>query len=120
MEKNPLSSPYKAKPIEELPSFLDEIIKNHPDIWNAYQKLTQATDASGPMDKQTKRLVKLALSIGAGSKGSVHSYTRRALKDGLSKSSLEQVALLSITSIGWSKSMAALSWIREITNNFDI
>ena len=101
--------------MEKLPSFLNEIIKKYPDIWDAYQRLTQATDTCGPLDKQTKRLVKLALSIGSGSKGSVNSHTRRALKEGLSKSSLEQVALLSITSIGWSKSMAALSWIKEST-----
>ncbi|MXZ01320.1 carboxymuconolactone decarboxylase family protein, partial [Candidatus Poribacteria bacterium] len=62
------------------------------------------------------RLVKLALAIGAKSEGAVNSHTRRALQEGITSAELQQVALLAVTSIGWSSSMAALSWIQDVLN----
>ncbi|MDE0554143.1 MAG: carboxymuconolactone decarboxylase family protein, partial [Candidatus Poribacteria bacterium] len=54
------------------------------------------------------------LAIGAKSEGAVHSHTRRALREGITREEIQQVALLAITSIGWSSSMAALSWIQDV------
>ena len=76
--------------------------------------LAKRAEGAGPMDQKTARLVKLALAVGAKSEGAVHSHTRRALKQGISPEELQQVALLAVTSIGWSPSMAALSWIQDV------
>ena len=76
----------------------------------------EACSDAGPLDEKTVRLVKLALAVGAKSEGAVHSHTRRALKQGISPEELRQVALLAVTSIGWSPSMAALSWIQDVVD----
>ena len=67
-----------------------------------------------PSDAKTIRLVKLALAVGAGQQGQVHSHARRGLKLGLMPAELRQVALLAIPSLGWSAGVAALSWINDV------
>ena len=101
---------------DKLPNFLENVIEEYPDVWKAYQDLGEASNNAGPLDDKTVRLIKLALAIGAKSEGSVHSHTRRALRQGITHEELQQVALLAVTSIGWSSSMAALSWIQDVIN----
>ena len=101
---------------EKLPDFLEGVIKQYPEVWKAYQDFGEACSDAGPLDEKTVRLVKLALAVGAKSEGAVHSHTRRALKQGISPEALRQVALLAVTSIGWSPSMAALSWIQDVVD----
>ena len=101
---------------EKLPDFLEGVIKQYPEVWKAYQDFGEACNDAGPLDEKTVRLVKLALAVGAKSEGAVHSHTRRALKQGISPEELRQVALLAVTSIGWSPSMAALSWVQDVVD----
>ena len=101
---------------EKLPDFLEGVLKQYPEVWKAYQDFGEACSDAGPLDEKTVRLVKLALAVGAKSEGAVHSHTRRALKQGISPEELRQVALLAVTSIGWSPSMAALSWIQDVVD----
>ncbi|MBI1925944.1 carboxymuconolactone decarboxylase family protein [Candidatus Poribacteria bacterium] len=101
---------------EKLPDFLEKVISEYPSVWKAYQDLGEACNNAGPLDEKTARLVKLALAVGAQSEGAVHSHARRALKQGITREELQQVALLAVTSIGWSASMAALSWIQDVTD----
>lgn len=101
---------------EKLPDFLQDVIEEYPEVWKAYQSLGEACGTSGSLDSKTVRLVKLGLAIGAKSEGAVHSHTRRALREGISREEIQQVALLAVTSIGWSSSMAALSWIKDVVD----
>jgi alkylhydroperoxidase/carboxymuconolactone decarboxylase family protein YurZ len=101
---------------EKLPDFLERVIKQYPEVWKAYQDFGEACSDAGPLDDKSVRLVKLALAVGAKSEGAVHSHTRRALKQGIRPEELRQVALLAVTSIGWSPSMAALSWIQDMVD----
>ena len=101
---------------EKLPDFLEGVIKQYPEVWKAYQDFGEACSNAGPLDEKTVRLVKLALAVGAKSEGAVHSHTRRALRQGISPEELRQVALLAVTSIGWSSSMASLSWIQDVVD----
>ena len=100
---------------DRLPDFLQKVIDEYPDVWQAYQALGEACSNAGPLDAKTARLVKLALAIGAKSEGAVHSHARRALREGVTPEELQQVAMLAVTSIGWSSSMAALAWIQDVT-----
>ena len=97
-----------------LPPFLRGVIDDHPEVWEAYQKLGESVGDAGPLDERDQRLVKLSLAIGAKSEGAVHSHAQRALREGVPAHALYQVALLAITTIGWSSAMASLSWIRDV------
>jgi alkylhydroperoxidase/carboxymuconolactone decarboxylase family protein YurZ len=90
--------------------------KIYPDIWNAFAALGQACSEAGAIEGHTLRLVKLALAIGAVSEGAVHSHTRRALAEGISKDELKQVALLAIPTLGFPQGVRALTWIEDITD----
>ena len=68
---------------DELPSGASEVARAYPAVWTAYAALGKAAAEAGPLDERTRRLVKLALSIGASSEGAVHSHARRALKEGI-------------------------------------
>ena len=101
--------------IEELPSGAAEVARAYPAVWEAYAALGKATADAGPLDARTRRLVKLALSIGAASEGAVHSHTRRAVEEGLSTKELKQVALLAISTLGLPQAVKGLTWIGDIT-----
>lgn len=100
----------------ELPAAAGEVAKAYPDIWKAYAALGKATGEAGPVDGQALRLVKLALAMGAGLEGGVHSHCRRALEEGIPKEALKQVALLAIPTLGFPRAVAALTWVEDVTD----
>ncbi|MFU8866394.1 carboxymuconolactone decarboxylase family protein [Natronococcus sp.] len=101
---------------DELPSTAGEFADDYPEVWEAYADLGEACSEAGPIDDETKRLVKLALSIGAQSEGAVHSHVRRGLDEDVDPEALKQVAALSIPTLGFPQAMAAISWIEDLTD----
>lgn len=99
---------------EILPGRAGRIAKENPELWKAYQSLGKACYEAGPLDERTRRLVKLALAVGTGSEGAVHSQTRRAVTEGFSADELRHVAFLAIPTLGFAKAVAALTWIEDI------
>ena len=97
-----------------MPAAAGDLAEEYPDIWSAYAALGQATGECGPLSDREKRLVKLALAIGAGSEGAVHSHTRRAKGDGIAPEELRQVAMLAIGPLGLPRAVAAKTWIEDI------
>ena len=100
---------------EELPASAGEFAKRNPEVWEAYADLGKACSAAGPIDDETKRLVKLALAIASESEGAVHSHVRRGLEEGIDPETLEHAAILAIPTIGFPKAIAGLTWIRDVT-----
>jgi alkylhydroperoxidase/carboxymuconolactone decarboxylase family protein YurZ len=98
-----------------LPAGALRIAERHAAVWQAYERLGAACSEAGPVGGRTRRLVKLALAIGAASEGAVHSHVRRALAEGASIEELEHVALLAIPTLGFPRAVAALTWIEDIT-----
>ncbi len=88
--------------------------ESYPAIFAAYEQLGAAVHGEGPLDDGTRALVKLALAIGVGAEGAVHSHTRKCLEAGHSAAAIRQVALLAIPTAGFPAGMAALSWINDI------
>jgi alkylhydroperoxidase/carboxymuconolactone decarboxylase family protein YurZ len=102
-------------PAVDLPPVPQHIAKDYPDVWAAFQRLGAALSDAGPLDARTKRLVHLALAIGADSQGAVHSHARRGLAEGLAAADLEHVALLAVTTLGWPQAVKGLTWIKDVT-----
>ena len=99
-----------------LPGGAGNLAKNHPDIWQAYADLGAATANAGNLNARERRLVKLALAIGAASEGAVHSHTRRGLAEGVLAADMDQVALLAIGPLGLGRAVAARTWIADVTD----
>lgn len=98
----------------DLPSTAGEIADEFPDVWSAFSALGEAAAEAGPLSERERRLVKLALAIGAASEGAVHSHVRRAETDGINTAAIEQIALLAIPTLGFPRAAAAFSWIRDL------
>jgi alkylhydroperoxidase/carboxymuconolactone decarboxylase family protein YurZ len=98
---------------ESLPPIVEGLTRTHPELWEAYNRLGQAAAEAGPLDAKGVRLVKLAIAVGAGREGAVHSHVRRALGVGLSRDEIRHVAFLAITTVGWPSAIAAFSWIED-------
>lgn len=88
--------------------------EDYPEILNAYEKLGEAVQNSGPLEKKTKALIKLSISIGAKMEGAVHSHTRKALEAGCSEEEIKQVVLLSLPTLGFPSMMAAMTWVEDV------
>ena len=99
----------------KVPKSVDRIEVRYPAVWNAFMKLGDECHNAGPLDEKTRRLVKIALTIGAGLEGGAHSAVRNAKAAGVTVDEMRQVAVLSITTLGLPAAMRGLSWIDDAT-----
>jgi len=97
-----------------MPRTASDLAEDHPEIWRAYAALGKATADAGPLSDRERRLVKLALAVGAGTEGAVHSHARRARADGIADAAIRQVALLAIGPLGLPAASAARTWIDDM------
>ncbi len=97
-----------------LPSGAGRLASLHPKVWKAFAELGEAVATSGPLDAKTRRLVKLALAIGADSEGAVHSHVRRAMEEGITPEELRHVALLAVPTLGLPSAVKGMTWMDDI------
>jgi alkylhydroperoxidase/carboxymuconolactone decarboxylase family protein YurZ len=97
----------------KLPEPVDAFKKSYPKVWEAFSQLGERCHQTGPLDAKTRRLVKLALAIGAGLEGATHSAARNALASGITLEEMKHVAVLSVTTLGFPATMRALTWIDD-------
>ncbi|HET7486365.1 MAG TPA: carboxymuconolactone decarboxylase family protein [Acidimicrobiales bacterium] len=99
---------------EYLPEIYQSVSGRYPEVVAALGQVARAAEAAGPLDERSRRLVKLAASIGAGAQGAVRSSARKALEAGATSDELHQVALLAITTCGFPAAVASIGWIDEV------
>lgn len=92
----------------------EEFRRSYPKVWTAFSQLADQCHTGGPLDEKTRRLVKVALAIGAGLEGATHSAVRHAVEGGVTREELEHVSLLAITTLGFPSAMRALSWLDDV------
>ena len=97
-----------------LPQWSRQFENTYPKVWKSFQLLGEECHRCGPLDARSRKLVKVGIAAGAGSEGALHSAVRSALAEGVSKDEIRHALLLSITTIGFPKAQAALSWAEDI------
>lgn len=97
-----------------LPDIFKQFVDQYPEIAEAYQKVGDLCSSIGPLDEKTQHLIQLGVSIGACSKGGVRSHARRAVAAGASPDEVMQVALLSMTIIGFPATIASYDWLQGV------
>lgn len=98
----------------KLPEVVQQFAEKYPAVWDAYNQLGEVSAQAGPLDQKTQRFVKLGIAIGARLEGAVHSHARRALEEGITTDELYHVAILAITTVGFSSATAARTWIADV------
>ena len=100
--------------MSKLPEIPNRLSQQYPAVWKAFNELGSCCHEAGPLDEKCRRLVKLALSMGAGSEGAVHSAVRNARVSGVSEEEIDHVALLAITTLGFPAAARAMAWVRDM------
>ncbi len=103
----------------ELPEPFKRLVRDYPDVCNAFEKLGTKCHDAGPLDKKARKLSKLGIAIGTSSEGAVHSAVRKALQAGVSKEEIMHVGILAITTIGLPHAIAGMTWIKDIFDRPD-
>ncbi len=91
-----------------------EISRCYPEIMSAMNEMGKTIRKSGPLDVKTTHLIQLAAAAANNSEGAVHSHARRALEAGATSEEIYHAILLLIPTCGFPRTMAAVSWCRDI------
>ena len=97
-----------------LPKIYEKFSDKFPDIFKDFQQLGKTCRESGPLDKKCQDLINLGIAIGANSRGAVMSQTRKAMESGATKDEILHAVLLSLTTTGFPKMIAAMGWVDEV------
>jgi len=89
-----------------------KFIRRYPKLDVAWRAINEAGE-EGPLDERTRRLIKLAVAVGAMREGAVHSSVRKALAMGISVEEIEQVIALGAGTLGLPSTVAIYSWIHD-------
>lgn len=97
-----------------IPAHYQALKARYPEVMAALEALGAATQAQGPLDEPTAQLMRMAAAAAVGSEGAVHSHARRALAAGASADQVRHAVLLLVTTIGFPRAAAAMSWVDEV------
>ena len=97
-----------------LPGVYQSFQKRYPGVKEAFDALGAAEHEAGPLGEKERRLVKLGIAVGAESEGGVRSHVRKLLGVGASPDEILHVIVLSLTTIGFPATNAALSWAEDV------
>ena len=91
----------------------EQFRRKYPKVWTTFSRLAEECHNAGPLDEKTRRLLKIALAVGAGLEGATHSAIRHAREGGITQDELEHIAVLGVTTLGFPAAMRALSWLAD-------
>jgi len=89
-----------------------EFVQRYPGLARAWEAANEA-GADGPLDSRTRRLIKIAASMGAMREGAVRSGVRKAIAEGITLAELEQLIPLTAGTIGLPSAVACWSWVLD-------
>ena len=68
-----------------LPKIYENFTGKFPEVFKDFKQLGQTCREAGPLDQKCQDLIKLGIAMGANSRGSVMSSTRKAIEAGASE-----------------------------------
>lgn len=95
------------------PRTFKEFVGRFPALGAAHESIARAVERAGPLDAQTRALIKIGICVGAGLESALRSHVRRAVQSGASQAQIEQAILLGMNTIGFPRTVASWSWARE-------
>lgn len=106
--------------LKKLPSRARDVATRYPKVFRAFEHLGAVASEAGPISGKERRLVKLALAIGRGAEGAVHSHVRQAVAEGVSAAKIRHVAMLGITTLGFPAAVSAMTWIEDVLGSKEV
>ena len=100
---------------QKIPSkHYQDLSKLFPEVMSALENLGTTIRGAGPIEGKITHLFQLAAAAALQSEGSVHSHARRAIQAGATPEEIYHVLLLLISTIGFPRVAAAVSWVQDI------
>jgi AhpD family alkylhydroperoxidase len=99
---------------DDTPKHYESLKERFPKVMAALESLGGSIRSEGPLDDRTAQLIQLAAAAAIQSEGSVHSHTRRAVEAGASRDEIQHALMLLVSTIGFPKVGAAISWADDI------
>jgi alkylhydroperoxidase/carboxymuconolactone decarboxylase family protein YurZ len=96
-----------------LPETFKSIVKKYPDVWEAHEQLTRACAEAGPLDRKTRELIKVGISLGAGLETATQRHAIMAKENGATDNEIYQAVLMAMTTCGHPKTAAGWQWVRD-------
>ncbi|HSN54186.1 MAG TPA: carboxymuconolactone decarboxylase family protein [Candidatus Sulfomarinibacteraceae bacterium] len=98
----------------DIPRHYRSLKERFPEVMGAVETLGGTVRRQGSLNGRTAHLVQLAAAAAIGSEGAVHSHARRALEEGAEPEEIYHTVLLLISTIGFPRAAAAISWVDDI------
>lgn len=98
----------KSKP----PRTYESFTQRFPELEQAW-RLAREAEKRAPFDPKTRRLLKLAIAIGAMRQGAVTSGVRKARDAGATDDEIFQLVALAASTLGFPSAVAVFSWMRD-------
>ncbi len=96
-----------------LPQTFKSIVKRYPKVWEAHEKLTHACSEAGPLDRKTRELIKVGISVGAGLETATQRHAIMAKEHGATIDEIYQTVLMAMTTCGHPKTAAGWQWVHS-------
>ena len=88
--------------------------ERHTGVASAYENLAAECRKAGTLGAREQALARLGIAIGSQVEGAVRSQVRKALDAGLTPGEIRHAMTLSLTTIGFPRMMAALTWAEDL------
>jgi AhpD family alkylhydroperoxidase len=98
----------------DLPTNYQKMLDRYPDMMDALGNVALAAREAGPIDEKTAQLIQLGAAAAKRSEGAVHSHVRRARSAGASPEEIRQAVLLTMATVGYPDTAAAMCWVNDI------
>ncbi len=99
--------------LPEPPKTYTDFVARFPKLGQAWELASDAGN-EGPLDERTRRLIKIAVAIGASREGAVRSGVRKAVAAGISAQEIDHVIALAAGTLGFPATVAIFSWTRDL------
>ncbi len=94
----------------KLPKTYKKFVSRFPELADCHERVAQAVDRIGPMDRKAQELVKIGICVGAGLESALRSHVRRATQAGATRDEIEQAIMLAMNTCGFPSTVAAWHW----------
>jgi len=98
----------------KIPEHYQNLKARYPKVMDALEALGSSIRTEGSLDEKTGHLIQLGAATVLMSEGAVHSHTRRALEAGATADEIYHALLLLISTVGFPKVAAAISWAEDV------
>jgi len=100
--------------MRKVPERFRTFCERHQGIAEAYENLASECRNAGTLGARDQALARLGVAIGTQIEGAIRSQTRKALDTGLTPDEIRHAIVLSITTIGFPRMMAALTCVEDL------